>query len=308
MSALPQYLFLLTLACGRVARAAYNPAIDFNQPSMPNLRTNFCDLPDKLRTGELHLVNALRGYNISALVRFDTRIWFHESETGEMTGLQAELMELVSKKGGFTWSVTSTPVSSSHGMSITDFLDVSLNYFDVVVTVNMCTEERAVRGIQSPFPFCDMSVIALQYHRHSEESGWDVLGLRPSSFFRFTRPLSPGLWFGFLVVSLATSAIYLVVEKIDPKGRHHPRLHAMYQGLTTFTGAGSFDPVTRGGKLMSLSFSFVVLVLVSSYTANLAVVLVTQELNEPCSTLAECVIPGTRDKVCVLPGSAEEEC
>jgi hypothetical protein len=44
---------------------------------------------------------------------------------------------------------------------------------------------------------------------------------------------------------------------------------SLYLSLTGFTGAGGHSPVTRAGRVYQISWSFVILVVVAGYTANL---------------------------------------
>jgi hypothetical protein len=301
---------LLVLA--HVAVGVYRADIDFGDEASLSAfnRTDFCGIVDKLRSGEVQLTQALQGYHVTFAAAVDptTKDWFYESEDHEMSGLHVQLLEVLAKKGEFTFDVVSHPISAFEpGMGWTEYYATATKYFDAALSQGMVTVSKANRGLVTPYPFVDMSIIAVQYADSSPPSLLTMWGLDNDTFFKFASPLSNELWGAFFLVTLATSAAYYWVERIADKGDPFPKFKTIYEGLTTFTGTGNFEPRSRGGKLMSFSYAFVVLVLVSSYTANLAVVLVKSELQTPCSTFTECVAPGTETTVCVVQGTTQEE-
>jgi len=78
---------------------------------------------------------------------------------------------------------------------------------------------------------------------------------------------------------------------------------SMWLSFSTFWGAlAPHTPVTFWGRLISMAYTLFILVVVNSYTANLASVLVAQtQLDYPIQSLQEAVTKGA--KVCILKGS-----
>jgi hypothetical protein len=54
-------------------------------------------------------------------------------------------------------------------------------------------------------------------------------------------------------------------------------LHSMYLAFSSITGANFWEPATNGGKLFAIAYSMFTVIVISSYTANLAVHLSHQE-------------------------------
>lgn len=78
----------------------------------------------------------------------------------------------------------------------------------------------------------------------------------------------------------------------------------VYDGFLQFTGAGGFNPITVGGKLLVSAYSFTILVVVAAYTANLASLLVVQAQLTTCASVKDCLANGER--FCVQSGTASE--
>lgn len=68
---------------------------------------------------------------------------------------------------------------------------------------------------------------------------------------------------------------------------HARVLNAVFISFVQFTGGGGFAPVTGLGKLLLVSYSFVVMLFVASYTANLAAFLVSHPSSVTCPSLED---------------------
>lgn len=79
---------------------------------------------------------------------------------------------------------------------------------------------------------------------------------------------------------------------------------SLYLGAVQLTGAGGFSPLSRLGKLLLLGYSIVVLFTIESYTANLAVAMITKKA-AACNTFEQCAARG--DRSCVRAGTAMDE-
>mmetsp|Transcript_140700 Transcript_140700/g.350776 ORF Transcript_140700/g.350776 Transcript_140700/m.350776 type:complete len:583 (-) Transcript_140700:38-1786(-) len=104
------------------------------------------------------------------------------------------------------------------------------------------------------------------------------------------KPFKPGTWavLGGLVVLI--SILISIVEFCGAKARRHafrsPEVRVefrkslawdgFYQGILSFASAASvWSPEQRGARIMNIAFSFMILLALSSYTANLTMQLVT---------------------------------
>merc|ERR1711862_60316 len=85
------------------------------------------------------------------------------------------------------------------------------------------------------------------------------------------RPFTWDLWLAIVVSFLVTGAAYKVLEQGQddiPDGTGFRPV--LYLAAASFTGGGGFSPKTRLGMLFTFSWTFAILLLASSYTANLA--------------------------------------
>ena len=82
----------------------------------------------------------------------------------------------------------------------------------------------------------------------------------------------------------------------------HQFCDSIYAASCQFTGAGGFAPQRPAGKLVLLSFSVVVLVVLADYSAMLAARLIAAAGSTGCDTIIECIVAG--DVFCVEEGGA----
>mmetsp|Transcript_11323 Transcript_11323/g.26351 ORF Transcript_11323/g.26351 Transcript_11323/m.26351 type:complete len:419 (-) Transcript_11323:234-1490(-) len=94
--------------------------------------------------------------------------------------------------------------------------------------------------------------------------------------FQFLRPFSTDLWVTMLCAVVVSAAAYHVLEGRDNEddlgdgGKVNKVGRALHHSFAAFTGAGGFTPQTVWGRFLTLSWTFLVLLVVSAYTANLA--------------------------------------
>ncbi|CAK0904523.1 unnamed protein product [Prorocentrum cordatum] len=121
-----------------------------------------------------------------------------------------------------------------------------------------------------------------------DHCGWYFLGflLQRRGFYLFEKDYSNDMW-----------------DQSD-KG-HKKLLNSLFMGMTSYTGSQPFAPRTNTGKMLSLTYSFFILLLVSAYTANLAVFLVVEQSVNVCNSFDTCVSDGRH--VCVMGGTELDE-
>ena len=127
----------------------------------------------------------------------------------------------------------------------------------------------------------------------------------------FAAPFDPLLWVLILAATAVTSGLYLVIEAkrnqvdIRPGAKVPEKVgNILYLGYAQFTGGGGFAPETGFGKGLLLSYSFLIMLLVSAYTANLATFLIQQAVSG-LDSLQDAVDQGVG--VCVYDGTAPHE-
>jgi hypothetical protein len=259
-----------------------------------------------LANGSLELSQALEGVHLNFVTALYDPAWFDEpvgnSDPTLMTGFHVDLARLLAHHGQFTYTITSVPTSSfAPNLTWTEYLEASTQRFDVNLDWWLATEERAILGLQPPLAFLDLSLVPTVEGEIEEATMWDNFG-------SFARPIAPSLWLTFLGISLVTAVIYYIFEKDysnDTWDRHDKTrkkmLNSLFLALTSYTGSQPFTPGTNTGKMLSLTYSFFILLLVSGYTANLAVFLVIEQSVTVCESFETCVNDGR--SVCVMKGT-----
>ena len=81
--------------------------------------------------------------------------------------------------------------------------------------------------------------------------------------------------------------------------------HLVYLSLGSFTGAAGLSPSSMAGRLVVLSYSFLILVLISGYTASLATSLIVAASSSGYADLQEAMDAG--EGVCLYNGTAPYE-
>jgi hypothetical protein len=112
------------------------------------------------------------------------------------------------------------------------------------------------------------------------------------SLFSFLSPFSTGLWGAIILEILIAGAIFYwmegpsvqLVENEElelSKGYIAGLVDGIYFSFTVFTGVAHINPKTPGGKLVLLAQGWFVVIIISSYTANLASALTNSDYKSP---------------------------
>lgn len=311
-------LRLQVLSCLlQLTRGVYNPHLNFSDvSSIPDRRYDFCDLSLAVHNGSIQLDNVLRGIHIHMVAPLYDKPWLWEPEDNtdpdpdprKITGFHEELLQQVARRGGFTYTLHTHPLSSFRpALSWSTYLIHSLERFDVSILTWLATDGRAKLGCSTPFSIMDLSL-----------TGATFSGLEQDAFFgrlmSVFRPLHWEVWVLFIVSSVATATVYYVVEKgskhdgdFDPESGALRKMEiSLWLSLASFNGSNYFLPTTCRGRIISLTYSFLVLLLISAYTASLAAFLVGSKSVSQCRSFEDCVKGFNQPRICVQAGSAME--
>lgn len=259
----------------------------------PSLRQSWCDVEQRLRNGSLQLRDALRGRRVSVIIQPEANSsWSYEFEEpsggtplpAERTyvgGFQLELLDELSKRAGFDWRGNFVASGGLvEGESWTTYASYWLDRYDLAINWFVETSYRKRHKLDYPYNWFDSSIILFTKITEDEPSLID-------RFFSFRTPFSPGLWLVVLVSLLLSAVVYWLIEGQETNGDFGttrnatlPRagiLQGLYLVAGQLTAALNFGPVSAFGKLFTISWAFVVLLLVSAYTANLASYLVVKK-------------------------------
>jgi len=123
-------------------------------------------------------------------------------------------------------------------------------------------------------------------------------------------PFTPGLWIVIICITICLSLLMVWHEHV-PGGYFSSYScidalrHSLYRGCVSFMSAAPlFDPATPGGRSTTLALGIMVLMTTAAYTANLASLLVTNEVNEASASEIGRIV-GSGQRICV-PVSQKE--
>jgi hypothetical protein len=242
-------------------------------------RQDVCHRHDSYYNGTFELRDALEGFAINSLIRPGE--YFHLDDNGaidkEDPGLVAHILDELAKRGSFTWrnsfAVTEGP-GDNH--TWTELLDWAIESYDVSVDWWVHSAERYKMGATFPEGFVDSSYILVGFKEDD-----DGESSKKADLWTWTSPFDRSLWIAILVTVIVSGILYEVVEHIEPirgetkKRKWHPG-KGMFGTSLIVLQHFHVNPRTRAGKVLSLSLAFWSLVVVATYTANLASFFVIQ--------------------------------
>lgn len=168
--------------------------------------------------------------------------------------------------------------------------------------------ERRKLGITFPENWYESDIIMVAKRKEKSYENQKFLRI----LFAWLAPFSIGVWALIAFTILSSGLIYWMMERLDPdldqicsqKKYVSPAIHTFFAALT-FTGHYEFRPRTHASRLFSFSLSFWALVIMATYTANLAsFLIVTKPDPITVNSLEEAVQKGFR--LCTTMGFASE--
>jgi len=188
--------------------------------------------------------------------------------------------------------------------------DVRMGVLDFCVSVVMETDtRRQMASFSSPIMAGSMRLLA---KKDVSDNRWDPANGYESVWFSFLKPFSVNLWILTLLMILLAGAIFRVVEDRMTKLCTCQVLHlggdsanGMYEGFTAFFAGGDIGhghATTKAGKTIRMAYAVFAMIMVATYTANLAQLLVVDaQTNSGIQSIDSCDPPTDLcQKVCVL--------
>jgi hypothetical protein len=145
---------------------------------------------------------------------------------------------------------------------------------DMAVASITITSQRQDLGIQFAFPYYSSSVSIMVKGDSSSSSGWTWI-----------QPFATDLWVAIVVTMLVWPLLLYLIEAYSFKPKVHVRdvyygvEEASWRSLWTLQHGGTLDVTSLGARITALCFSFLALIIGSSYTANLAAFLTVKNVN-----------------------------
>lgn len=257
----------------------------FSFQSAPSMKHSFCELEALRRNGSLALTQSLAGQRISVL--YDTRDAEVDvdSLTGEITGgYFVNLMREAARRGDFELLEDVAPDIPAVFGNWTEYMHWGVDHYDIFSDWWAVTAETLDQDIVFPFGFLDMSKILVV---QMPDSGLSFVDLA----FSFLAPFHWSLWITLVAACFFAGIVFLLLERghnefdmdLEQASFIQAMIHSVWLSCVMLTGAGAFCPRTIQGKVFTFFWSFLVLLLVAAYTANLASYMVVK--NTPTSEI-----------------------
>ena len=177
--------------------------------------------------------------------------------------------------------------------------DVVLGKRDICIADFWMTSERIALGIQflrPPFGSDDMYLIAL---RQEAAEGFATLLAKPFS------PFAPALW-AFIILYIFLSALVTAItdmaneEDFENQSSYVARyLKSLYLNFLGYlTGGPANTPQSVPARIGTMGFGFFTMIVLTSYTANLASLLVAQASRNTIASIDDAIAANLR--ICIM--------
>ncbi|CAE7204392.1 Nmdar1 [Symbiodinium natans] len=256
-------------------------------------RNDFCPEFEKVQAGTLQIEKALVGKHLTFVVpTFDmtdpTSSHWNDGQpvgppendmdiTHKVHGYHASVLKAVSKVANFTYTIRLNTVP---GASTTTWLLQQSPNYDAVLGSWSDSLVRREAGFLQPYPLVTKDLKMIVQRKIDSPSVWSVM-------FTFLKPFSTSLWLLLFVCSLVTAAFMWFFEtsrvsieeggEVEVSDGSEGALKSVWLSGLQFTGGGGYTPVTAWGRLLLLSWSFLIMVVGAAYTANLATFLIVHQ-------------------------------
>lgn len=288
----------VALAVAMILNACHVDCVSFklddkvlNFSSPLDYRHNFCEQKASYLSGNVTLAHSLSNMNISAAIYAGNRTENHYI---------LHVWDTMAQSLGFNYEIHTMEKlfhSSSHlgsgedgGNDWSEFYESAAKHVDVVIDLVYVLGSRAQHyGVEFVGRAVKEDIVLLTKKTSSGATFW-------SDSIKFSDPFNWRVWGLLIFYSMTTAMAIFVVnhyynagvgqegrqKRPKSKSRANEAAKYIWNGFQLITGSGGFDddiksPIARS---IILSWSFVVLVAVSSYTANLTTFLVNSHSSE----------------------------
>jgi len=209
------------------------------------------------------------------------------------SGYLYDLQNELATRGQFKFEYILLPSKPKY-LSWTAELAQSLAHIDIFGNdVYADTIERRVAGLGFPAAIGDKSLVLIA--QLSLVSASDV--------WSFLQPFSNNLWAVLFAICIVNGVALWIVNGDLQSFSIFSIVHSIYISFATFTGGTDLVAEKPAANVLNVGFSFFVLLVISTYTANLASFLINQQT--PLTKVTS--IDDANSKgytICVLAGSA----
>jgi Ligand-gated ion channel len=311
------FVHLLILLILHLGKSQQKPDILVQKfDTSKSYRTNVCDRQRLIWSGSVAFPDALRGLNLTVALT-DYQYGNAEDEFFSLLdgkirnpypGLFGVMIDEVARRAGFEWrnsfgTYSPLDLQTDVNKTWTDILLWAIEVYDISVEVWGRSLPRISSGVSFPAGWYDSSATFAEHIKKSDQVKKVV------NIWAFLAPFTYSVWIAILASILLTGIVYWVLEYMDINAndqifRVEP-LQCIYHASLVFTGHFSFRPQSIGAKILSFSWTFWALIVISSYTANMANYIVTPKVKIFHINSAEAAMK-INATVCVQSGAIVE--
>jgi Ligand-gated ion channel len=252
-------------------------------------RTNVCDRQRQIWNGSIAFADALRGLNLTVVLT-DYQYGNAEDEffslvdgkiSEDYPGLFGVMIDEVARRAGFEWrnsfgTYSPLDIEKDVNKTWTDILLWGVEVFDISVEVWGKSLARQALGVSFPTGWYDSSATFVEHITESEQVQKVV------NIWAFLDPFSYSVWLAIMGFILITGLVLWLLEYMDIEADelllHDNPLLCIFHTAIVFTGHLGTRPRSHGARILSLSWTFWALIVISAYTANLASYMVSPQV------------------------------
>lgn len=288
--------------------------------NVPQLRQDLCDRYRQVSNGTLALADAIRGLSIVPVLSAGNDQFFRiDPESGginaEFPGVLGLLADEFCRRAGCTWRDKFAVLRGVVGASFDwdEHLFWSIDRFDVAFDWYSLVQSRLKRGAAFPEPWYEGSEIMVVKNTGSEYS------TNKANISGWAEPFARDLWLLIIAFIVVSGVVYWLMLRLDScatrsgtgsaeEDEEEERVtlvRATTDAAFNFTSHTHLPASNKTHvQIFAFSLSFLALVIITSYTANLTSFLVVDKKPHRYNSIEEAVRSGAR--ICVWSGTASE--
>ena len=247
------------------------------------VRTNFCSRSLQVQKGQISVADALRNRTVTIAVSQDSSgfIMMTNNITGMPTGgFMYKLHQTMATAGGFKIKYVPVPFvfgeEGGTGCCPTPWLIQVLNHVDIFANdLYIDTAHRRSLGLGFTQEILDSSLVLVTTQNNN---------FMPLDFFSFLLPFSKELWIAVAAVIIFNGFCDYYLHVLSPnnyvndtfdgeEGETKQLSSSLFVSFFLFTRVDELEMENWPAKWLNVGFSFLILIINATYTANLASVL-----------------------------------
>lgn len=213
------------------------------------------------------------------------------------------------KKQGATWEFVKT-LFDEHNVTYTEVLPESTASLSQMDEFTACAHDVGLNATDLCVGFITETTDRLKMSTFSSEVTTDVYYLvalvaGQESWFEMLkkpfRPFEAKVWMMIIIVGVVIAIVYFIVEGDDMQGGLVERLQqSFYETFFSLLAGGvnaTAEINTHSGRILQLGFAFFILLVISTYTAELTNYLITKDYAGQIESLEEAI--EARYRICI---------